>query len=93
MLAELEGAVGGAADEAALLGVLLTFEDDLAATMLVAIGEAQSFVVSGAIARIQPIVGQQAAAFGALNGTPITEWLPAFGSTDGAFPAADYPAR
>jgi hypothetical protein len=93
MLQELLGSVGGAPDEAALLGVLLTFEEDLSATMLVAMGAAQSFVVSGAIARIQPVVGQQAAAFGALSGTPITDWLPAFGSTAGAFPPADYPAR
>jgi hypothetical protein len=93
MLAELEGAVDGAADEPALLGVLLTFEEDLAATMLQAMSTAESFLVAGAVAKILPIVGQQAAALGTLADAPLTEWLPAFGSTDGAFTPAAYPTR
>ena len=93
LLEEITADVDRAADQAALLGVLLTLEEDIAATMLEGIGTAESFLVSGAAATIQPIVAQQAAAFGLANDAPIDQWLPAFGTTDGALSPSAYPAR
>lgn len=93
LLGEITSNVDRAGDQAALLGVLITLEEDLAATMLEAVGTAQSFLVSGAVATIQPIVAQQAAALGSANDAPIDQWLPAFGTTDGALAPSAYPAR
>ena len=93
LLGEITANVDRAGDQAALLGVLLTLEEDLAATMLEALGTAESFLVAGAVATIQPIVAQQAAAIGSANATPIDQWLPAFGTTTGALSPSAYPAR
>jgi hypothetical protein len=93
LLGEITSNVDRAADQAALLAVLVTLEEDLAATMLEAIGTAESFLVSGAVATIQAIVAQQAAALGSANDAPIDQWLPAFGTTDGALAPSAYPAR
>jgi len=93
LLAQLEGQIDGAGDEAALLAVLLEFEEQVAATMLQAMQDADSWVVAAAVASVLPVVGQQAAALGSMAGTPIGDWLPAFGSTDGALSPTAYPAR
>ena len=91
LLAQLNGQVNGASDQAALLNVLLTFEEQVSATMLQAMGEAQSFLVSGAVGSALAVVGQQAAALGSAAGKPIGDWLPAFGSTNGALTPAAFP--
>ena len=93
LLGEITSNADKATDQASLVAVLLTLEEDLAATMLDAIGKAESFVVSGAVATIQPIVAQQAAALGSANNAPIDQWLPAFGTTTGAFAPSAYPVR
>jgi hypothetical protein len=93
LLGELVEGVNGAADQQALLLVLLAFEERLSATMLVSLGEAQSFIVAGTISSVLPVVGQQAAAFGSIAGVPLTDWLPVVGSTDDALDPADYPVR
>ena len=93
LLGEITTNTGRATDQASLVAVLLTLEEDLAATMLEAIGNAESFLVSGAVATIQPIVAQQAAALGSVNDAPIDQWLPAFGTTTGAFAQSAYPVR
>jgi hypothetical protein len=93
LLGELVTKVNGAADQAALLGVLGDFEEQLAATMLQAIGEASSFVLAGTISSVLPVVGQQAAALGAIAGQPIADWLPVVGTTQGALDAADFPVQ
>lgn len=93
LLGEITSNADRANDQNALVAVLLTLEEDLAATMLEAIGSAESFVVSGAVATIQPIVAQQAAALGSANDAPIDQWLPAFGTTTGAFAQSAYPVR
>jgi hypothetical protein len=93
LLGEITSNSDRAADQNALVAVLLTLEEDLAATMLEAVGSAESFVVSGAVATIQPIVAQQAAALGSANDAPIDQWLPAFGTTTGAFAQSAYPVR
>jgi hypothetical protein len=93
LLGEITANTDRATDQAGLVAVLLTLEEDLAATMLAAIGTAESFLVSGAVATIQPIVAQQAAALGSANDAPIDQWLPAFGTTTGAFAQSAYPVR
>lgn len=92
LLTQLDGQISAAGDQAALLDVLITFEEQVAATMLQAMGEAQSFVVSGPVGGALAVVGQQAAALGSAAGKPIGDWLPAFGSTNGALTPAAYPA-
>ena len=93
LIAQLDGKVNGAGDQAALVDVLLEFEEQVSATMLQAMGQAQSFVVSGPVGSALAVIGQQAAALGSAAGKPIGDWLPAFGSTDGALTPAAYPAR
>ncbi len=92
LLTQVDGQISGAGDQTALLNVLFTFEEELAATMLAAMGEAESFLVSGAVGSALAVVGQQAAALGSAAGKPIEDWLPAFGSTTGALTPAAYPA-
>ena len=91
LLTELNGQVQGAASEEALLTVLQTFEERLAATMLAAVGTADAFWVAGAVASATAVVGQQAVTFGNAADLPIDEWLPPFATTDGAFTQAAYP--
>jgi hypothetical protein len=93
LIAQLNGQITGAADQAALLAVLLEFEEQVSATMLQAMGDADSFVVSGPVGSALAVIGQQAAALGSASATPISDWLPAFGSTTGALTPAAYPAR
>ena len=83
--------IDAAAAERQLLGVMAAFEEQLAATMLAAMGEAQSFVVAGPVATVLAVVGQQAATFGDAAGQPIDEWLPTFATTDGALSQGAYP--
>lgn len=93
LLAQLDGQINGTGDQAALLGVLLAFEEQVAATMLQAMGDAQSWLVATPVASALPIIGQQAAALGSAADKPIADWLPAFGTTDGALTPAAFPAR
>jgi hypothetical protein len=91
LLADIESAAGGAADQVALLSALQKIESNLAATMLAGIGQAQLFLVAEAMATVQPVLGQQAAALGSAANQDIGQWLPAFGTTDGAYTPAAYP--
>lgn len=93
LLTQLDGQINGAANQTALLGVLLTFEQQVAATMLQAMGDAKSWLVATPVAAALPVVGQQAAAIGSVANKPIADWLPAFGTTDGALTPAAFPAR
>ena len=86
-LAQIEAATV----ERQLLTVMATLEEQLAATMLAAMGEAQSFLVAGPVAAVLAVVGQQAATFGDAAGEPIDEWIPTFASTDGALSPGAYP--
>jgi hypothetical protein len=93
LVGEMAPRVDGAGDQTALLTVLMEFEQNLAATMLATIGEAESWIVAETVATVQPIVGQQAAALGSANDLPISQWLPAYATTDGAFAQSAYPVR
>jgi hypothetical protein len=84
-------AVDEATDATLLLGQVLELEEQLAATMLASVTEAESFLVARAIAAVLPVVSQQAAAIGGDLGAPIDTWLPAFGTTDGALTPAQFP--
>ncbi len=91
LLSELTGKVDGAANQAALLGVVQAFEEQMAATMLAGVGQARSWVLASTISSIAPIVGQMAAAIGSTAGQPVSQWLPAFASTNGALAPSAYP--
>jgi hypothetical protein len=91
--AQIDGNVAAAANEAALLAVVQTLEENLSSTMLAALGQAQSWHVAEQIATVCPVNGQQAAAIGFDAGQPTSQWLPAFASTTGAFAQAAFPVR
>jgi hypothetical protein len=93
LLSEIQVKVDASRNTAALLDAAGTFEENLSATFLVAMGDAESWVLAGSVATMLPIIGQMAAAIGKLTGAPISDWLPPFGSTDGALSPAAYPAR
>ncbi|CAB4628513.1 unannotated protein [freshwater metagenome] len=91
--AQIDGNVAAAPNEAALLAVVQTLEENLSSTMLSALGQAQSWHVAEQIATVCPVNGQQAAAIGFDAGQPTSQWLPAFASTTGAFTQAAFPVR
>jgi len=93
LLSQMNTRIGGAGSQSALLGVVASYEEELSATFIVALGQADHFTVSEAIAGCAPILGQQAASCGADAGEPQSTWLPAFASTSGALTQSAYPIR
>lgn len=93
LLAQMNGRIGGAGSQTALLGVVAEYEETLSATFIDALAEAEHFTVAEAIAGCAPILGQQAASLGADAGEPQPQWLPAFAPTTGALTPAAFPIR
>jgi len=93
LLSQMEAAIGGEGSQTGLLSVLAGYEESLSATFIEALGQAEHFTVSEAIAGCAPILGQQAATFGADAGKPQSEWMPAFAPTAGALTQSAYPIR
>jgi hypothetical protein len=93
LLAQMNSKIGGAGSQSALLGVVAAYEENLSATFIQALGQADHFTVAEAIAGCAPILGQQAASFGADAGEPQGTWLPAFAPTTGALTQSAYPIR
>ena len=93
LLSQMEAAIGGEGSQSGLLSVLAGYEESLSATFIEALGQAEHFTVSEAIAGCAPILGQQAATFGADAGKPLSEWMPAFAPTAGALTQSAYPIR
>jgi hypothetical protein len=93
LLSQMNSAIGGAGAQTELLSVLAGYEESLSATFIEALGQAEHFTVSEAIAGCAPILGQQAATFGAEAGQPQSEWMPAFAPTTGALTQSAYPIR
>ncbi len=91
--AQIDGKIAATSNEAALLAVVQTLEENLSSTMLSALGQAQSWHVAEQIAIVCPVNGQQAAAIGFDAGQPTSQWLPAFASTAGSFTQAAFPVR
>lgn len=93
LLAQMNGRIGGAGSQTALLGVVAEYEETLSATFIDALAEAEHFTVAESIAGCAPILGQQAASLGADAGEPQPQWLPAFAPTTGALTPAAFPIR
>ena len=93
LLSQMNAAIGGEGSQTGLLSVLAGYEESLSATFIEALGQAEHFTVSEAIAGCAPILGQQAATFGADAGKPLSEWMPAFAPTAGALTQSAYPIR
>jgi hypothetical protein len=91
LLGEVTRDIDGAGDQDALLRAVQGFEERLAATFLVAVSDAESWLAAGPIATVLPVVDQQAAAIAQELDLPVGEWLPTFASTDGAYTQAAYP--
>jgi hypothetical protein len=91
LLSSLVSPIQDATAVAAVLSVLFGLEQRLAATYLRSMGLAESWLVAGPIASILPINSQQAVVMGRLAGEPESAWLPARGTTDGAFDPASFP--
>lgn len=93
LLSQMNAAIGGAGSQASMFGVLAGYEESMSATFIEALGQSEHFTVSEAIAGCAPILGQQAATFGAEAGRPQSEWMPAFAPTTGALTQSAYPIR
>jgi hypothetical protein len=89
--APLVASISSAADEEGVLRALYGYEESAAATLLRSLGLAESWLVAGPIATILPIDGMQAVVLGAMADVPESEWMPAFGTVDGAFQPAAQP--
>lgn len=93
LLAQMTSKFNAAGTETEMLNALAGFEESFSATFIVALGQADHFTVSEAIAGCAPILGQQAASAGADAGQPQSTWLPAFAPTSGAITQSAYPIR
>ena len=93
LLAQMTSKFNAAGTETEMLNAVAGFEESLSATFIVALGQADHFSVSEAIAGCAPILGQQAASAGADAGQSQSTWLPAFASTSGAITQSAYPIR
>lgn len=93
LLSQMNAAIAGEGSQTGLLSVLAGYEESLSATFIEALGQAEHFTVSEAIAGCAPILGQQAATFGADAGQPQSEWMPPFAPTASALTQSAYPIR
>jgi hypothetical protein len=87
----LVASISAASGEPAVLQALYGYEESAAATLLRSLGLADSWLVAGPIATILPIDAMQAVVLGSMADVPESEWLPAFGTVDGAFEPALQP--
>jgi hypothetical protein len=94
LVAEVRGALGAAADEAAVLALLRDLEERIAATHLQAIADLEDVNDASLVATALPIVGQHALVLGRIGATPtpLEELIPEEQTTDGALDEATYPA-
>jgi len=93
LLSQMNAKFSGSGSQTELLNAVANFEESLSATFIEALGQADHFSVTEAIAGCAPIIGQQAASAGADAGQPQSTWLPAFASTSGALTQSAYPIR
>ncbi|HEV7721654.1 MAG TPA: twin-arginine translocation signal domain-containing protein [Iamia sp.] len=94
LVAEVRGALGTAADEAEVLGILRDLEERIAATHLQAIADLEDANDAQLVATALPIVSQHAVVLGLVGTTPtpLEELIPEEQATDEAFDEATYPA-
>lgn len=83
--------LASAADEAAVLGILVALEESFAATEYAMLGEIQDQNDAKTVAAILPIAAQQAVVLGSLAGTPFAELIPVRQTAEGELSVADYP--
>jgi hypothetical protein len=93
LLSQMNNRFAGSNSQSALIGAVAGYEESLSATFIEALGQADHFTVTEAIAGCAPILGQQAASAGADAGEPQSTWLPAFAPTSGALTQSVYPIR
>lgn len=94
LVAEVRGALDGAADEAAVLGILRDLEERIAATHLQAIADLEDVNDAKLVATALPVVSQHALVLGQIGATPtpLEELVPEEQTTDGALDEATYPS-
>jgi hypothetical protein len=93
LLSQMNSKFAGSGSQTELLNAVADFEESLSATFIEALGQADHFTVSEAIAGCAPILGQQAASAGADAGQSQSTWMPAFAPTSGALTQSAYPIR
>ena len=93
LLSQMNAKFAGCGTQNELLDAVAGYEESLSATFIEALGQADHFTVSEAIAGCAPIIGQQAASAGADAGQSQSTWLPAFAPTSGALTQSAYPIR
>jgi len=94
LVSEVRGALGTAADEAAVLEILRDLEERIAATHLQAIADIEDVNDAKLVATALPVVGQHAVVLGQVGTTPapLDELIPEAQTTEGALDEATYPA-
>ena len=94
LVAEVRGALGTAADEAAVLEILRDLEERIAATHLQVIADMEDVNDAKVVATALPVVSQHAVVLGQIGATPVPleELVPEEQTTDGALDEATYPA-
>jgi len=93
LLSQMNAKFAGSGSQNELLNAVAGYEESLSATFIEALGQADHFTVSEAIAGCAPILGQQAASAGADAGQSQSTWMPAFAPTSGALTQSAYPIR
>ena len=87
---ELGPQITGAADDTALLEILLSIEEGAAATYLLALGALEDITMAEAAAKILPVESQHAVVWSQALEVPVGEYLPSFQTTAAAFDPAAY---
>ncbi len=95
LLDELRTALGGSADEAAVLATLRDLEERLAATHLAAIAELEDATDASLVATTLPVLGQHAVVLGMIGEppTPLEDLAPEEQTTEGALTEQTHPAE
>jgi hypothetical protein len=87
---ELAPRIDAATNQAQLIRVLYDIEEGAAATYAFALGVLESREAAGGAGLILPVESQHAVVWGQTLSLPISQWMPAFQSQDGAFEPSAY---
>lgn len=92
LVSSLTPQIKALSDQEAATKFMGSLEQGAAATYLTALGSLQAFESTAPVSTILPIEAQHATVLGELSAQPVSEWMPAFQTTTGAFSPTQYPA-
>ena len=92
LVASLTPQIQALTGQEAAIKFMGTVEQGAAATYLTALGTLESFEAAAGASTILPIESQHATVLGVLSGQPVSDSVPPFQTTAGAFAPSQYPA-